>query len=303
MLFDADAVFLGIAPIDGQPEPDSGEGIGQIGQVHVGGKGVFPRRNPFGEGRFRHSIDHDIAVQDAFRGLMAADILHDVGNGPYGLVRHPGKGIERSSALNIPENHDRSRSQLVYDDFGTVRDLCLRQVGRQHVQASFGQDFMHHFQLSGVYDIAFAAADLPQDGLCDVVLGGAQTAGGDDDGVPGKGVLKDGSDFLPVVSDGNHPFDMDSGFFQSLCELSRIGIDHLADENFIADGADNGIDHTFSDVCFSKSFNSLASASGRMDVSMRLAPARSSSMASSGVCATPITGILPWHSSRLIRTF
>ena len=158
---------------------------------------------------------------------------------------------------------------------------------------------MHHFQLSGMNDIAFAAADLPQDGFCDVVLGGAQAACRNDNSVLGKGIQEDRSNLFPVVPDGNHAFDMDAGLFQGPRELCRIGIYHLADQNFVTDGADNGVDHRVSEVCFSMSFNSLDRPNGRRLVSIRLAPASSSSIPSSGDWATPMTGSLPWHSSRV----
>ena len=67
-----------------------------------------------------------------------------------------------------------------------------------------------------MHDIAFTATNLSQDGLCDVILGRSQPTSRNDDSVPGKGLQKYRRDLVPVVADGNHPFDVYSGLFQGL---------------------------------------------------------------------------------------
>ena len=176
-------LLLGVSAVNGQAQADARERIGKVGQVHIGGKGVFPGGNLFRKGRLCDAVYHDIPVQDAVQRLVAADIVHDGRNGAYGLVRDSGKGVERSAAPDVTEHHDGRGPKLVYNDFCGVRDLCLRQVGRQDIQAAVLEDFVDHFQLAGVRYHAFGAGNFPQHSFGDIVLGGAQAAGRNDKGI------------------------------------------------------------------------------------------------------------------------
>ena len=125
-------------------------------------------------------IYHYISVKNAGELLVLLDIFQDGGDGSDGFVGDSRQGVERAASFHISENHDGSRSQLVHDDFGRVRDIGLGQIDGQNVQSAAAEDGMHFFQLAGMAYQAPATAQACQNGLGDIVFGGSQASGGDD---------------------------------------------------------------------------------------------------------------------------
>ena len=120
-------------------------------------------------------------MEDAVDFLVFTDVFQDGRNGPDRLVRNAGKGIERSAALDIPENHDGRRSKLIYNNFRRFRDIGLGDIDGKHIQSPALQDFVNLLQLTGMGHHFAAAAECGQNSFCYVVLGGAQPSGSDDD--------------------------------------------------------------------------------------------------------------------------
>ena len=79
---------------DGVPsaetEPDSGEGIGQIRQVHLFRQGIFPGSDALREGAFRYAIYHEIPMQNAGELLVFPYVFEYIGDGSHGFVGDSG---------------------------------------------------------------------------------------------------------------------------------------------------------------------------------------------------------------------
>ena len=132
---------------------------------------------------------------------------------------------------------------MIDNYFGLIGNLSLRQVDGKNIQAAAAQDLVHHFQLAGVLDIAFASGNAGQDRLGDIVFGRPKTACREYKGARGKLLRQDAFDFRGIVADRKHADDMDSVFFQSTGKMLGIGVQHLSNQDFVTDCDDTCLNH------------------------------------------------------------
>ena len=151
---------------------------------------------------------------------------------------------------------------------------------------------MNHFQLAGVLYIAVTAGNLGQYRLGNVVLGGAQATGRKYDIGPGEFLEQGLGNFFFVISHGNHTCRMDAHLFQRTGQLLGIGIQNLADKDFVTDSDDRCVNH-----CFSSFFSSLLKPLNPGFASRRDTPSCRAIRPSSTSWIWQITGTRPRVSS------
>ena len=134
---------------------------------------------------------------------------------------------------------------MVFNHFTAVRHQGLRPVAGEHVQPAAAEDLLHNGQLSSVLHESGASGELGQNAFRDIILRGTETACSKDDIIDGQFVAEVVQDFVAVVPDGQHAGDTDAGLFERDGKAGRVGVHNLADEDFIADGADGSLDHAF----------------------------------------------------------
>ena len=126
-------------------------------------------------------------------------------------------------------------------EYGTaIRQLRLLEVvgGHLHVDVFLEKDFQVVknvlVQYQGLAE-GFADSLLGQ-----VVIGGAQAAGGDDDVGPLPGDVQSVFQALGVVAHDGVPEDVDADGGQGLGDVPGVGVDDVAEEQLRAHGDDFG---------------------------------------------------------------
>ena len=169
--------------VNGETQADAGDGVGQVGQVHIVRKGAFPGLYELGESGFRKAVGHHGAVHNCAQAEVGAYVFKHVGQGSKGLEGHSRQGIEHcgmpEALRREAEHHYGSGSKLVGDDFAAVRYHCLPEVDVKDLQAAGGQDTYDDFFLFLVFHPAVCPGHTGEGFLGDVVLGGAEAAGAD----------------------------------------------------------------------------------------------------------------------------
>ena len=79
---------------------------------------------------------------------------------------------------------------------------------------------------------------LAQNVLRDIVFGGTQTAGGEDNIGAGESLIEGHEDMLTVVVNGSDLVQGDAGLVEALCHPGRVGVHHLSYEQLISYGND-----------------------------------------------------------------
>ena len=93
---------------------------------------------------------------------------------------------------------------------------------------------------SGVED-QFAVERLGDGVAGDVVLGGPEAAGENQDGGAAHGLAHLGGEAVAVVTDDAFGDDFDAEFVQLRGEVERVGVEAIAGEHLAADGDDFGV--------------------------------------------------------------
>ena len=172
--------------------------------MDIFGQCVFPGLDLLGQGGLRHPVGHQGPVADVGEGEMVLDVVDDIRQGAQGFEGHARQGIEdagvpeiRGAGLGLrlrgrrhrtaeTEGHHGRRSLAVGDHFAGVRDHGLLQVDVQGVEPPAVQDAADDALLLEVAEVVPAAGKLGEGLLRNVVLGGAEAAGDDDDVVVGQ---------------------------------------------------------------------------------------------------------------------
>ena len=178
----------------------------------------------------------------AVEGEMAADVVHHCRQQADGLVRHSGQGIEHGTmgeeGCRETEYHPGSGAFPVDHDLAGVGHHGLVPVDVGYLDAPVGQYPLYHLHLSLMEDGASAVGELSESLLGDIVLGGSESARNYHYIV----IMQQGLQALlyvgVVIADGDHTEHFHAYGVEPAGYGRGIGVDDLADENLIADGAD-----------------------------------------------------------------
>ena len=207
-------LLFALAAIYAQTQPDAAKRIRQIGEVHIVGQRVLPGFDFLRQRRLRQTVGHYAFVIYIADCEIFTYILHYLVQRRLRLERHARHRVEHGVVSKAggreTEYHYRRRAPSVDDHFAALRHRSLRPVDVEHIQASRTQNFAHHLQLPFVFIPVFAAVELGQRRLGDIVLGRAQSSRDYHDLVGPEFFAQTLNDVLPVIRYGNHSCDLDS---------------------------------------------------------------------------------------------
>ena len=204
--------------------------------MKVAGQSRLPFRYRCREYRFGQSVGDGSAVYDLALPEVCGQprhhfrlhqLLHLEGNARQGDDRlaAPGEPHARCCTVHVLKHFGRGGNRRLLPIQLVVLDAAC---GEYPAVAFVGLPVAYHF----------AAEDACQRLFRDVVLRGTETAG-DDDRVGGAHGSLDRIGYLPpVVADGEFPHYGEPCFVQPCGYPCRIGIDDLADEDFVPYGDD-----------------------------------------------------------------
>ena len=133
-----------------------------------------------------------------------------------------------------------SGTAIVGQNVGAVDHVGLPFVDFGHLAIGGGEALRQPIGNGGIED-KFAVKRLGDGFAGDIVFGGSEAAGENQDGGAGQGLPHLGGHAFAIVADDALGDHFDAELVQLRGEIERVGIDALAGEHLTADGDDLGV--------------------------------------------------------------
>lgn len=209
--------------------------LGQIGEMEIGGQGVLPRGYLHGQGALGVIGDHEHGMLDMHRRgeTLAQGRKHSLGHHGRGLEWHTGHRHKHVVGITL-KPHDRRGAHAVLYHTARAWHYGLGLGERIHLYATAVEYLVDILGDGGVGD-HLASEIAPQHLLGDVVLGGAETTGGEHYLAALESAVDGTGDVGGIIAHGLHVVHFPSVGSNVTGYPARIGIGDLPYEQLVTD--------------------------------------------------------------------